>query len=66
MVLLSSGEHAVVISTNPKNIFRPKVRLRKDKRGRPLMPNEQVVVDLVARPNIRIIKILEDDSLRWV
>lgn len=66
VVLLSSGEHAVVISTNPKNIFRPIVRFRKDKNGRPLMPAEQVVVDLSSRLDLRIIKVLEDDSVRWI
>ena len=66
VVQLSSGEHAVVVSTNPKNVFRPMVRLRKNKHGRPLMPDEQVIVDLAIRPDLRVIKILEDDSARWV
>ncbi len=66
IVLLSSGEHAVVVTTNSKNVFRPVVRLRKDKGGRPLMPQEQVIVDLTSRPDLRIIKILEDDTIRWV
>ena len=66
LVLLSSGEHAVVVSTNPKNVFRPVVRLRKDKNGRPLMASEQHVLDLSGRLDLRIVKILEDDSVRWV
>lgn len=66
IVQISSGEQAVVISTNSKNVFRPKVRLRKDRNGRPLMPHEQLVVDLSERPDMRVIKILEDDSARWV
>ncbi|MBI4180018.1 HD domain-containing protein [bacterium] len=66
VVLLSSGEEAVVLKANPKNVFRPVVRLRKDKNGRPYMPNEQQVIDLTARPDLRIVKIVEDDSVNWV
>ena len=66
IVLLSSGEHGVVINVNPKNVFRPTIRLRKDRNGRPLMPNEQHIIDLSTRPDLRIIKILEDDTIRWV
>lgn len=65
IVLLSSGEHAVVVTTNAKNVFRPIVRLRKDKNGRPYMPHEQVILDLSTRLDLRIVKILEDDSIRW-
>lgn len=66
LVLLSSGEQAAVLKTNPKNVFRPTVRLTKDKNGRPLPPGSQIAVDLNTRLDIRIIRILEDDTVRWV
>lgn len=56
-VKLSSGEDAVVLSSNPRNVFRPVVRLITDAAGSNLVPEAQLVLDLSNRLDLRIIEI---------
>lgn len=56
-VKLSSGEQAVVLSSNPKNVFRPVIRLLTNSAGSTLTPEAQLVLDLSHRLDLRIIEI---------
>ncbi len=56
-VKLSTGEQAVVVSANPKNVFRPVVRLLTDSSGASLPPDAQLEMDLIQRLDIRIVEI---------
>lgn len=56
-VKLSSGEQAVVLSSNPKNVFRPLIRLLTNSAGSTLTPEAQLVLDLSHRLDLRIIEI---------
>ncbi len=56
-VKLSTGEHAVVISSNPKNVFRPVIKLVTDPAGTALVPDAQLELDLTHRLDLRVIEI---------
>lgn len=56
-VRLSTGEHAVVLSSNPKNVFRPLIRLLTDSKGATLDPDAQLELDLNHRLDLRIVEI---------
>lgn len=56
-VKLSSGEQAVVLSSNPKNVFRPIIRLLTDAAGADLTLEAQLVLDLSNRLDLRIVEI---------
>lgn len=56
-VKLSTGEQGVVVSSNPKNVFRPVIRLLTDAKGASLTPEAQLVLDLSNRLDLRIVEI---------
>lgn len=56
-VKLSSGEQGIVLSSNPKNVFRPVIRLTADAAGSALEPDAQLVLDMSNRLDLRIVEI---------
>ncbi|MBI4178310.1 HD domain-containing protein [bacterium] len=56
-VKLATGETAVVLSSNPKNVFRPVVKLLTDAAGTDVPPEAQLVLDLTNRLDLRVIEI---------
>lgn len=56
-VKLSTGEQAVVLSSNPKNVFRPIIRLQNAADGSDLPSEAQLEIDLNNRLDMRIVDI---------
>ena len=58
VVRLSTGETALVISVNPKDFYRPQVKVIKDERGRSLS-TQGPVVDLAQELDVSIVKTVD-------
>ncbi|WP_031513388.1 HD-GYP domain-containing protein [Desulfofalx alkaliphila] len=61
LVLLNTGEHAVVVETPVGMSLRPKVKLLYDAEGNPI--TEKVYINLSEVVNITIKRLLEDDEI---
>ena len=56
-VKLSTGERALVIRSNPRNAFRPLVRIMTDTRGEEIPPDGRLELDLTGRLDLSIVEI---------
>lgn len=56
-IKLSTGESAVVMHSNPRNVFRPLVRLSIGADDRPLPEDRRQTIDLASRPDLRVVHI---------
>lgn len=56
-IKLSTGESAIVMHSNPRNVFRPLIRLSAGADNRALPEDRRQTIDLAHRPDLRVVHI---------